>query len=84
MGNELMTGFVSHTIPQANPLSIVTIQSLRDQGYSVDITQADAYTLTLGLRAAATGKVVPFGDDQARVPLRLVDAQGRVVRIIQP
>lgn len=41
-GNELMTGFVSGP---ANPLSILTVAALRDLGYMVDTTKADAYTL---------------------------------------
>jgi len=41
-GSELMTGFVSGT---PNPLSAVTIASLGDMGYQVDISQADAYNL---------------------------------------
>jgi len=41
-GNELMTGFMTG-LP--NPLSILTIAALRDLGYSVDYSQAEAYTL---------------------------------------
>ena len=60
LGNELMT---PTTVPDASagittyPLSAITIQSLADLGYRVDVTQADAYTLpstssTTGVRAA--------------------------------
>lgn len=41
-GDEMMTGFVSGPV---NPLSILTIAALKDLGYSVDYTKADAYTL---------------------------------------
>ncbi|MDB4871514.1 MAG: putative zinc metalloendopeptidase [Gemmatimonadales bacterium] len=49
-GNELMTGFINQG---KNPLSIMTIRSLEDLGYTVDTTAADAYTKpsTLNLRA---------------------------------
>lgn len=40
-GNELMTGWLNNGV---NPLSRVTIASLADLGYQVDITKADSYT----------------------------------------
>lgn len=45
-GNELMTGYVNGSLGLVhNPLSAVTIKSLADIGYTVDVTQADAYVL---------------------------------------
>lgn len=41
-GAELMTGFIS---PGVNPLSALSIASLADLGYRVNISQADAYAL---------------------------------------
>jgi len=41
-GNELMTGFISG---RPNPLSIMTIGSLRDLGYTVNYGAADPYTM---------------------------------------
>ena len=41
MKNEVMTSLLSST----NPLSAITIQAMADLGYTVDVTQADAYTL---------------------------------------
>lgn len=41
-GNELMTGFVSDP---GNPLSRLTIASLQDIGYQVDLGAAEAYSL---------------------------------------
>ena len=43
LDNELMTPSLASTGPY--PLSAITIQSLADIGYRVDVTQADAYTL---------------------------------------
>ncbi len=41
--SELMTSRIGDAV--THPLSTITIQSLADIGYSVDVTQADAYTL---------------------------------------
>jgi Leishmanolysin len=41
-GDELMTGWISES---SNPLSAVTIASLGDLGYQVDLDQADAFEL---------------------------------------
>ena len=43
--HELMEGFASPGAAMRQPLSAITIQSLADLGYIVDVTQADAYTL---------------------------------------
>ena len=42
-GNELMTGFIGNGF---NPLSRLTIASLKDLGYTVDIGAADPYSLS--------------------------------------
>ena len=52
-GNELMTGFIN---AGKNPLSIMTIRSLEDLGYTVDTTAADPYTRA-GLNIRAAGSV---------------------------
>ena len=44
-GNEMMTGFVSGPV---NPLSRLTIASLADLGYQVDMDRADAYSVPSG------------------------------------
>ena len=43
--NELMDGFGDPTQTELDPLSLITIQSMADLGYIVDVTQADSYTL---------------------------------------
>ena len=55
LDNELMTSRIGNAT--TFPLSAITIQSLADIGYRVDVTQAEAYTLpssssTTGVRAA--------------------------------
>jgi hypothetical protein len=55
LGRELMTGFISAP-GTSNPLSAVTIQSLADMGYTVNVGVADGYTVGLkpipGMEAA--------------------------------
>jgi len=48
LGNELMTGFLNSG---ANPLSAITVASMRDEGYLADDTQADPFTFAAALRA---------------------------------
>ena len=43
--NELMEGFLSPSSTMRGPLSAITIQSLSDLGYIVNVGQADPYTL---------------------------------------
>jgi hypothetical protein len=42
LGNELMTGFIGPG--NVNPLSIITIASMADRGYVVNLAAADPYT----------------------------------------
>ena len=67
-------------------LSAITIQALADLGYSVDVTQADPYTLP----SAASAKVAAthaewehgVGDSQEREPIYVVDQQGYIIRTL--
>ena len=45
-GTELMTGYASAPAGQRNPLSAVTIASMQDMGYTVDMSLAAPYTLS--------------------------------------
>jgi leishmanolysin/Big-like domain-containing protein len=78
-GNELMTGVVDAGV---NPLSRVTVGSMGDLGYSVNLADADPYTLAPGLRAFSRGPVIELKNDLLRVPLHEVDDAGRVLRVI--
>jgi hypothetical protein len=79
MGNELMTGYIAGT---PNPLSLVTVESLADQGYSVSTAAADPYNLATALQAIRLGPVRLMGDDRLKVPIRAVNAEGRVSRVL--
>ena len=65
--NELMTGFVE-AAGVAMPLSIVTIGSLQDLGYTVDYNAADAYRLPGHLVADSGAYSAEFG--RPREPVR--------------
>lgn len=84
--HELMTGFLNSG--QVNPLSLVTVQSLGDQFYAVDLSAADSYQLpgTSALRLNSNRKL-DLGDDLIRVPIRGLDRHGRVMhvgRVLRP
>jgi hypothetical protein len=70
-GNELMTGFLN-TYP--NPLSGMTIGSLRDIGYGVNSSAAQSFVLA----APSTGSaVVDFTDSEiVELPKYMVDRHG--------
>lgn len=44
-GTELMTGYITNNPTTKNPLSKLTVASMKDMGYQVDTLQADPYTL---------------------------------------
>lgn len=82
MNRELMTPFLDAT----SPLSIITVQSLADLGYEVTNDAADSYTVenpnaVAGLSDADDEKI-HLVDDILWMPLRVVDDEGRVIRII--
>jgi hypothetical protein len=53
--NELMTGFVAGP---PNPLSRLTVASLQDLGYKVDLKKAEPYALPNLLKLAEGGKLI--------------------------
>jgi len=75
LGNELMTGFIGSG---QNPLSRITVASLADQGYTVDLAAADAYSVMLSLRAFDNRPTLLLKNDILRGPIRKVDRHGRL------
>ena len=71
----------------ANPLSEVTIASLADLGYAVDLGQADSWALSDRSRdlaaAVRRGEAIHLGHDVLRMPILVVDDNGRVLRTIR-
>ena len=71
-------------------LSAITIESLADMGYTVAAALADPYSVSLPdippgrpVQAEA-GRIIYLGDDILRVPIQVVDDEGRVLRVIPP
>ena len=82
LGDEIMSPFVSGS---EEPLSAITIQSLADIGYSVDVSQADPYRLPPrgSLTRRAPDRRIGLENDIRRGPISVIDTNGDVVRIIE-
>jgi uncharacterized protein YjdB len=80
LANELMTGFLNSG---SNPLSVLTVRSLEDLGYTVNAAGADPFQLTLSLQAQtqADPNRRPYGDDVIHGPMYSIDRNGRLTRI---
>ncbi len=78
--SELMTGYLDAGV---NPLSWLSIASLRDLGYLVDPSAAEAYSLPV--KGSVTARVVGGTgvkmSDELILPRFTVDADGRVRRL---
>jgi len=80
LANELMTGFLNGSGP--NPLSLLTVRSLADFGYTINPAAADPFFLTLALRANAPPEVlIRLQDDVFAGPLYTIDGRGRLLRV---
>ncbi|WP_419936054.1 Ig-like domain-containing protein [Candidatus Palauibacter sp.] len=77
---ELMGPF--NTIGLREPLSVISIQSMADLGYKVDASLGSPYPVSADIGAERGGRVMPLGDDTRILPLRIVDEEGRVIRVI--
>jgi len=80
LANELMTGFLDNG---SNPMSLLTVRSLTDMGYTVDIGAADAFSVSLSLRAAGSqdGPRIKLHNDLYTGPVFSMTPQGRVTRL---
>jgi hypothetical protein len=83
--NELMTGYLNNGTP--NPLSTLTIAAMADLGYSVNKNAAQSYSRVFTSRmplvmAPASAGVIDLSGDITTGPIRMIDASGRVVRVM--
>lgn len=78
-GGELM--FVS--VDAGSALSAITVQSLADLGYVVDVSQADPFQLPSAAKAVAD-QDFDLCNDILQVPIRVADENGHIVRVIYP
>ena len=74
-----------NALGERETFSAITIQSMADLGYTVDAGLAEPYTLPAGRAGARTepDRVVELGDDVLTGPVYVVDADGRVVRVLR-
>ena len=82
--HELMTS--TQHIGVADPLSVVSIQSVADLGYTVDASLAEAYALpgavaehSVESAGAEPVDTIEYGTDTPRAPIIVVDRSGRIV-----
>ena len=83
--SELMSPFINYGVP--NPLSVVTLASFQDLGYEeVDLSLADEFELPTSSPGLAADLVHPIriGGDILRIPLAVVDRDGKVIRYWVP
>jgi len=75
---ELMTGYLNSG---ENPLSVLTVASLKDLGYVVDETKADFFFVQTNLMAGLQleDKGIHLQDDIEKGPIIIVGADGRPV-----
>lgn len=78
---ELMTGILNSSVP--NLLSRVSVASLWDLGYQVNLSGADAYGLPTNTSAlvAEDAGGIDLGDDILRQPLMVANPEGRIVEV---
>lgn len=80
--NELMTGFLN---AGSNPLSRISVGSLEDMGYVVNLGAADGYSFTAALYRFPVdgGNARRLHSDVKSLPLVSIDARGRATRVKQ-
>ncbi len=87
--DEIMTPSINLRDHEA-PISAITLQAMADIGYEVDVSRADDYELpdpTVPPPAAPGGDgraVFDLSNDVVWGPVTVVDADGRVIRVIPP
>ena len=80
-----MSPYLNLGVP--NPLSVVTLASFQDLGYEqVDLTLADEFELPTSSPGLAADRAhqLRMGGDVLRIPLAVVDRDGKVIRYVVP
>ena len=82
-GDELMTASVRPDLDGSLPLSAITIQSLADHGYEVNVGLADEYRLPAPAGAKPVAEHhLDWGDCVVEGPVKVVDENGRVIDVV--
>lgn len=76
LANELMTGFINRP---PNPLSVLTVASLADLGYAVDLDAADAFAFPAPTAPEARRDVLRELREVPLPPPHVVDRSGRMI-----
>lgn len=77
--NELMTGFLNRS---SNPLSALSVGSLQDLGYTVNLAAAEGFSFAAALyRFPVEQSSRRLHNDVKRLPLKGFDERGRVTRL---
>ena len=76
-GDEMMTGYISAPGGGRNPLSALTIASMADMGYSVDMAQAEAFTINTRTCPATGSGTFNVGS------LVIADASGHETQVVE-
>jgi hypothetical protein len=76
-GNELMTGYISGA---TNPMSAMTIASLRDMGYNANTAAASTYSFATSMQRVVAGTDLHAGE-RVRTPWFQMSPEGRATRI---
>ncbi len=82
MEDEVMTPFINTA--EIQPLSAITVASMEDLGYGVDLTQADPYFVPVGASLSAVTSLqrgISLAGDVRVGPIAVVDAKGRIVEV---
>jgi len=67
----------------ANPLSVVTIASLGDEGYTVNYAAADVFSQAFSFRTGGAGTQLHLVSDMIRGPVYVLSPAGTIMGVIQ-
>jgi hypothetical protein len=83
-GTELMSPSLDNGV--ANPLGVVSVESMGDMGYQVRPAAADTYVLPSAMPALVSGpgSMIRLDGDIWDGPIMVVDEMGSVLRVIRP
>jgi hypothetical protein len=83
-GTELMSPSLDNGV--ANPLGVVSVESMGDMGYTVRPAAADTYVLPSAMPALVSGpdSMIRLDGDIWDGPILVVDEMGSVLRVIRP
>jgi len=76
-----MTGFLNGGV--TNPLSILTVASMGDMGYTVNYAAADSYSQTFSLRASGSSTQIHLVNDIIHGPVYVLSPSGHVMGVIR-